>query len=366
MRKSLFEKSVHPLVFSSCWLDGLPSGTRLIQHLYLILDALDDSLARMTKHSFQTGFKTLYLYLIIILILLNISNITFHEVYAVQYGNHTKISATIPAKTSIKIFGYTSPDSTVQVTGVRVFGQTASDKTGYFEFREVAISAEALEICVSTIDSDKRLGFPFCFRLPDNLAVIEVGPLLLSPTISLSSTKIWQNQKVYGEGKTIPNQPVEVSFFEIPPKTLSQKISNYIAVLFNNQALASDLPILSITSGRNGLFNFNLPTSRAIAYRVFVKAVFKDKPTLKSQTLTYSIGSNFSYFMTYILPWFILVMTMLMLSTSILAYDVKTHRIRKVMGKAIEKRWKPFVIRLNLRSRRLMYNFREYWRSRRK
>ena len=310
--------------------------------------------------------KTLYLYLIIILLLLSISFIPFHGVLAVQSGGQSKINAAIPAKTSIKIFGYTSPDSTVQVNAVRVFGQTNSDKTGYFEFREVAISAEALEICVNTIDSDKRTGFPFCFRLPDNLNVIEVGPLLLSPTVSLSSTKIWQNQKVHAEGKTIPNQPVEVSFFEISPKTLSQKISNYIAILFNNQAIAAELPILSTTSQRNGSFSFNLPTSRAIAYRVFIKAAYKDKPTLKSQTLTYSIGSNFSFFMIYILPWFILIMTLLMLASTTYAYDVKTHRIRKVMGKFIETRWKPYVIRLNLRYRRLMYSFQEYLRSRRK
>lgn len=317
-----------------------------------------------------------YLYLIIILLLLSISFHPFHSVYALQSAGQSKISAVIPAKTSIRIFGFTSPDSTVQVTAIRVFGQTTSDKTGYFELREVAISSEALEICVNTIDSDKRTGFPFCLPaqtglptqtgLPDNLNVSEIGPLLLSPTFSLSATNIWQNQKVYAEGKTIPNQPVEVSFFEIAPKTLSQKISNYIAILFNNQALAADLPILSTTSQRNGSFSFNLPTSRAIAYRVFIKAAYKDKPTLKSQTLTYAIGSNFGYFMTYILPWFMLIMTLLMLASSTYAYDVKTHRIRKFMGKFIEKRWKPYVIRLNLRSRRLRYNFREYLRSHRR
>lgn len=307
-----------------------------------------------------------YLYLIIILVLLNVSLIPFHEVYAVQYGNHTKISATIPAIKIVKIFGYTSPDATVQITGVRVFGETISDKTGYFEFSEIAISLEALEICISTLDSDKRIGLPFCFKLPNNSTLKQIGPLLLSPTVSLSATNIWQNQKVYAEGKTIPNQPVVVSFFEIAPKTLSQKISNYIAVLFNNQVLAVDLPTLSITSGRNGIFNFNLPTSRATAYRVFVKAVYNNQPTLKSQTLTYSIGSSFSYFTTYILPWFILFMTLLMLLISILAYDVKTHKVRKVMGKFIEKKWKPFVIRLSLRSRRLTYKFLEYWRSHRK
>ncbi|MBI3955039.1 hypothetical protein HY338_01235 [Candidatus Gottesmanbacteria bacterium] len=307
-----------------------------------------------------------YLYLIIILILLSISNIAFHEVYAAQSGGQTKISATIPAKTSIKIFGYTSPDAIVQVTSVRVFGQTISDKTGYFEFNDVAISAEALEICLSTYDSDKRVGLPFCLSVPNIISRKEIGPLLLSPTLSLSSTKIWQNQKVHAEGKTIPNQQVEVSFFEISPKTLSQKISNYIVRLFNYHVLASDLPILSITSQRNGTFNFNLPTSRAIAYRVFVKAIFKDKPTLKSQTLTYSIGSSFSYFMTYILPWFILIMTLLILSTGTYVYDMKTHRVRKALGNVIEKRWKPFVIKINLRSRRLMYNFRDYWRSHRK
>ena len=307
-----------------------------------------------------------YLYLIIILILLNISNIAFHAVYATQSGGQTKINATIPAKSNIKIFGYTSPDAIVQVTSVRVFGQTNSDKTGYFEFKDVAISPEALEICISTYDSDKRVGLPFCLSVSNITSAKEIGPLLLSPTLSLSATNIWQNQKVYAEGKTIPNQPVEVSFFEISPKTLSEKISNYIARLFNYHVLASDLPILAITSQRNGTFNFSLPTSRAIAYRVFVKAMFKEKPTLKSQTLTYSIGSTFSYFMTYILPWFILIMTLLMLSTGTLAYDIKTHKVRKAMGKFIEKKWKPFVIKISLQSRRLRYNFREYLRSHRK
>src|SRR3989338_961910 len=105
----------------------------------------------------------------------------------VQSGVKTEVKAEIAGKFSLLLFGYTSADSLVQVLGVRTYAQGTSDRTGYFLFKDISIALEAKEICISAIDTERRSSFPLCIALPNTLKPTEIGPLLLSPTLSLSS-----------------------------------------------------------------------------------------------------------------------------------------------------------------------------------
>lgn len=304
-----------------------------------------------------------YLYLITAFIYLSIS---VSPIMAIESGAKTQVKAEIPAKTYIRIFGYTAPSAIVQAEAIRVFAQTSSDKTGYFQINELPISAEAKELCLTTIDSARRTGFPLCIYIPETDKPSEIGPLLLSPTISFSMPLIWQNQIAYLSGQTIPDSQVKVAFFEVESSTLAQKFYRRLAKMFFPKTYAFDLPPLLLQSDKEGFYSVNLPSYKAVGYRVFSKAIYNEMHTPKSQTLAFAIGAITRYFSLYILPWILLIIFLLITSAFALAYEVKTKKGRKLILRFKEKRLKPFAVRTLLSLRRLWYNLQDWWRSHRK
>lgn len=299
--------------------------------------------------------------LIIILLYTIISKITPASL-AVQSGLKTKLSATIYADSYSRIFGYTSPSSIVQAISVRTFAQTISDNKGFFLLDEVPIAEQAKEICLSSIDSERRVSFPICVSIPHSKLQNEIGPIILSPTLSISQSQIWQNQIVYASGKTVPNEAIQISFFEVPSYTISNTFSQFL----NKSVYAADLPNLETISDAKGEFSFTLPTAKTLGYRVFAKAYFKNNPTPKSQTLSFIISPLSEYFLRYILWRLLILLFILSIVSAIFIYDHKTKIVRKNLHKFIEKRLKPIGVRLHLAIRRQLYNYREKRRSNRK
>ncbi len=303
-----------------------------------------------------------YICLIIIFYILNISQFP-SSAFAQKIGVQTNVTADISQLTSLIIFGYTSPNSLVQVIGIRVFAQTAADRTGYFYFNDVPISSEAQEICLTTIDSERRVGFPLCITIPDTAISREIGPLLLAPTLTISSSSIWQNQSVFAIGRTIPDQIVQVSFFEIPASSLSKRLASTFANIFHPSVWAREFPFLVTKSDNRGVYSFSLPTSKAIGYRVFAKTLYQETPTLKSQTLSFTVEASSKYFLKYILPWFLLVFLIFALVVLVVIYEKRTKRISAFFANIIETRLTPFAIKLHLKLQRLWYNFQQSGKS---
>ena len=282
----------------------------------------------------------------------------------VESGAKTTVKATIPYETDIRIYGYTSSYSLVQAESYRVFAQTTSEGDGYFLFNAIPISAEAKEICLTTIDSEKRIGLPLCIKIPSSSTPSEVGPLLLAPTISLSSgLPILEQQKIAALGKAIPNTEVVVSFFEIPKNTLVSHISSFLADIFTPSVEAADLPRISIKSDKKGNFSINLPTYKPVGFRVFAKAFYREQPSIKSQTLSFGINSIFEFWLRYIFPIFILLLLLICAIILFAIYERKTHKGKALLAVFIESRLKPFAVRKYLRLRRLCYNCQQYLRS---
>lgn len=302
------------------------------------------------------------LYLFIIIIYLYISSTTI--ALAKESAGSAKIKASIPSKSIFRIFGYTSPSSIVQAIGIRTFAQVTSDRTGYFLIDNLPISADAKEICITTIDSERRVGFPLCIPLPVDQTTGEIGPLLLSPTISLTSGNFIQNDNEQIMGKTLPDVKVTVSYFDSPSVLISHQFFNSFAKFIFPSALASDLPTITVTSDRRGIFTAKLPSNNATNYRAFAKGYYNNEfPTLKSQTLSFLVASAIEYWFKYTLPIIVLLLIILILIIFLIYKEKKTKMAQKTLGVFIETKLKPFGVRERLHLRRIWYNLRNWWRS---
>lgn len=273
------------------------------------------------------------------------------------------VTAQIPASANIKVFGYTSPLSIVQITGAKSYGQTNSDQTGYFQIEGLAISSRTTELCGLTIDRDRRIGFPVCFPV-NPFRDTQIGPILLSPTLSVSANTIWQNQIEYAMGKTIPGQIVSIGLFETAANSIPDRVANAFEKLVHPQAFAGALPLLETTSDKEGYFSFSLPTAKAYTYRVFAATSFDGAATPKSPTISYSVGAISTYFARYVLPKIITIAVFLSIAVALFIYDHRTGKLRQWLKWFNEKKFRPFAVRLRLLLLLKWYNFRRYWRSR--
>lgn len=294
-----------------------------------------------------------YIYLLSLLLYLSISP---SPVLAKESGGKTDVKAEIPASRYIRIFGYTSPYSLVQANGVRVFAQTTSDRSGYFLIENLPLSSDAEEICLVTLDAYRRVGFPLCLPITTEEAENEYGPLLLSPTFSLSKGFFWQNGKETGAGMTIPNSKVLVSFFETG--------NTYISLV--TAARATDGNSVTVTSDAKGTFEIKLPSDRATLYRLFAVAFRQEAPTLKSQTLSYSVASNLDHWLRYILPKLIIFFIIMAALLFAISKEYRTNYIRRRLLLFNETKLQPFLVRESLALRRIWYNLRALMKSGRK
>jgi len=305
--------------------------------------------------------KLKYILQITIIVYLILSSVPQNLSAATRRGIRSSIQATVPGKFSVTLFGYTAPTSIVQVNGVRVFAQASSDITGYFRINKLLISDEAQEICISTIDKERRLGFPICINPEGADKLGQIGPLLLAPTLSISSRNIIQDNSVHASGITFPNSEIKISFFELQPDTLTGSLASNFLSLFKTQVYANELPIWTAKSDQNGSFSFNLPTAKSLSYRFFVKASYEDSPTPKSHTLVYQVTPFTDYFIRTILPWLIFLLIIILTLTFIIIYDRKTGKIRRLVSKFSRTKMMLFVSKKYLQLRRSLYNFRQ-WR----
>lgn len=306
--------------------------------------------------------KFIYLKIILLLLFISFSSPTL----ARESGRKTTVQATIPAKIDIRLFGYTAPNAIVQAEGVRIFGQVSSDSDGYFLIDPLPISPEAEEVCVTTIDAEGRAGFPLCINLPEADKPAEIGPILLSPTLSLSAGSIWQSEKAAATGQTIPNSKVDFSFFEIETVMRAQNVLDLLAQKIIQPVEAIGLPLLTTKSDIKGNYSISLPTWKSSAFRIFTKAYWHDAPTHKSLTLSFNVGEFMEYWVRSVLPKILLYLFIMILLITLIYMEYKTKKVRVLFVHFSETKLKPFGVRTHLRLRRLWYNLREYLRSNQK
>lgn len=196
------------------------------------------------------------------------------------------VSATV-GEPKLTLFGYTSPGAWVELKGTGVVEETISNSQGYFFFDRIFLPRprpEYPELCLTAVDTQQRPSFPTCLPpLPVGPFNIQVGPVLLSPTISLEKGNFLPGEQVAAKGATIPNSEVTI-FLAYDPSSLPQ--FSLISPVY-----AYSLPKYQIRSDENGSFEFNLPANQPTTWRVFAAAKLLGSPTPKSNTLTFRVLS---------------------------------------------------------------------------
>lgn len=192
------------------------------------------------------------------------------------------ISARIPANT-LTIFGYTSPNSRVELSSSKTFAVTYSHSDGYFIFDQIVLPRQSQDLCLTAQDESNRISNPVCIPEPPiTNSYTEIGPILLSPTLSLDL----QNQ--YSSGQSIPNSVIQVYLYQqSSPFSFVKKVE------------AFSLPIFETKSDSQGNYSLNLPNTTATNYRIFATAQYFDTNSPKSNTLLYH--PNYTISLIYLL-----------------------------------------------------------------
>jgi len=209
-----------------------------------------------------------------------------------QDKESVKVSANIPAST-VTIFGYTSPNSRVELSSAKAFAVTYSQNNGYYIFDRINLPRHSQDLCLTSLDESNRLNNPTCISEPpiyNNFT--SIGPILLSPTITLDL----QNQ--YSSGQSIPNSTIKLYLYQQDfPFSFIKKVE------------AFSIPVIETQSDADGNYSLNLPSTVATNYRIFSTAIHLNANSPKSNTLLYR--PNYFIPLLYLLiPLFIIIISL--------------------------------------------------------
>lgn len=248
------------------------------------------------------------------------------------------ISASI-GEPKLTLFGYSSAQSLVQLSGQRVEEEVIAQENGYFVFDRIFLpypNPEYPELCLNAIDTQSRISFPVCLpSLPIGPFDLSVGPVLLPPTFSLEKGDFLPQEQIKAEGLTIPN--TEVNLFLANDASVKK---GFLARLFRQEAMAYTLPQYKIKADQNGHFEFSLPTVKANNWRLFASSQFQGSPTPKSNTLNFKVLSWWEWlllsitnllggFLRLLRPYWWLVLFCLEIILACWLFYLHQHRKRK-------------------------------------
>ncbi len=290
----------------------------------------------------KTTLKTLCLFIIFALFL---KNTPASSVLAVENPQSLEItvSATI-GEPKLTLFGYSSPNSLVQLQGERVAEETIADKSGYFLFDRIFLplpNPDYPELCLNAIDTESRTSFPTCLpALPLGPYDISIGPVLLSPTISLEKGYFLPEELINAQGLTIPN--TQVTIFLANEAGDKKSIFSKIQKILSPVVFAYSLPQYQIKADSQGRFDFNLPTIKQTNWRLFASSQFQGSPSPKSNSLSFKILNwwewlwlviinVFGAFLGLIRPywWWSIVLVELFIAVLLLREQTKDKKISK-------------------------------------
>lgn len=258
------------------------------------------------------------------------------------------VSATI-GEPKLTLFGYSSPNSLIQLQGRQVSEETIADESGYFLFDRIFLplpNPDYPELCLNAIDTQSRTSFPTCLpSLPLGPFNIEVGPVLLSPTISLEKGYFLPEELINAQGLTIPN--TEVTVFLANEAGAKKSLFTKIQKIFWPTAWAYSLPQYQIKADSQGRFDFNLPTVKQTNWRLFASSQFQGSPSPKSNILSFKvlnwwewlwlvISSVINAFLRLIKPyfWLLVILIQIFMAIFLLSHKKKHQQEKKKSNRA--------------------------------
>ncbi|MFS8158706.1 MAG: hypothetical protein ACMG6E_00570 [Candidatus Roizmanbacteria bacterium] len=200
-----------------------------------------------------------------------------------------------PTPSSIKkqliiasIFGYTSPKSLVFLQTNIADISTTSDKEGFFSFNSISLPSSTSEICIHSIDSFGRNTQASCIPFLDSYIGYHIGPILLSPTISLNKNMLKISENAIISGSSLPSSKIFLYF--------SQDSQH----LFNNKEIPSQPILIEAQTDSNGNYSIKFDSSKPIDGKIFTTAKRGIDNTASSNKL------DISY-----LPYWLILLNML-------------------------------------------------------
>jgi len=223
----------------------------------------------------------------------------------------------------VTIFGYTSPNSKVELTGIDIYSLDYSDNSGYFEFNKLVLPKNPSELCLQSKDDSNRSSSLVCVPPPPATNYhTDIGPIILPPTVSLEQDDINPNSTVISSGQSIPKSIVTVYFYKV----------NDTAQSFPKTVSAYSLPKVETTTDENGNYSINLPTAYSSDYRLYTSVKYSDSFSPKSNTLLYVMPSLFWIYLSQhaylvvLLPIFIF--SLLLFFLLLFLNSSKIHNLR--------------------------------------
>lgn len=217
-----------------------------------------------------------------------------------------KLSASI-GEPKLTLYGWGPVKSKIYLTGLAVAETRESDGNGFFIFTKIFLprprigidrkNYEYPELCLQAVDEEKRSSQPTCIPpLPAKTYSYEIGPVLLSPIISLDKGKISAGEQASLKGKTTPFAPLNVF---LANQQSSRKLSFDLVKTVN----AYYIPKYQTKSDKEGNFEFNLPNKSRGKWNIFVASETRGYNSPKSNTLTFSVISPLASFLERIIGW---------------------------------------------------------------
>ena len=201
--------------------------------------------------------------------------------YSSAKNDKVKVTASIGHHRVI-IHGHGPPHSVIELTSPRVYASVYSDNDGAFIFDRTILPDNPGELCLSAIDNGNRRSNPVCIPPPPfNNDLTDIGPILLSPTLTLEGDLIKPNSTSIASGQSIPNSPIRIFLYQI----------NSHSFVFPKSVQAFSLPVFTTNTDQLGNYSFNLPTVYSSNYRLYSAVIYQDNPSAKSNTLIYHLPS---------------------------------------------------------------------------
>lgn len=186
------------------------------------------------------------------------------------------------------LYGYSSPSAQVYLEGIGIIGQTTADKTGYFSFGNSPSPLLPREACLIAKDQLGRLSSPTCLPAFPLSYDINIGPVLLPPTLSLNKPEYYTGEEIVISGQTIPNTDVILSLFVDPSK---KSLVDYLAVKLNpiKSVYAFGFPDLKTKTDNKGNYSLEIPSAKSDLFRLFTRSVYDKQSTPQSNKLSLKI-----------------------------------------------------------------------------
>ncbi len=205
------------------------------------------------------------------------------------------------------LYGYTSPFAQVYLEGIGIIAQTTADKTGYFSLDNNLSPLLPREACLSAKDQLGRRSSPTCLPAFPLSYDVNIGPVLLSPTLSLNKPQYYTGEEVVISGQTIPNTDVILSLFVDSSK---KSLIDYLVVKLNpiKSVFAFGFPDLQTKTDNEGNYSLTIPSAKSDLFRLFASALYDKQSTPQSARLSLKILPIWWMFIVnlFILLWFLL------------------------------------------------------------